>query len=438
MSKLTQPHKIVDARDSNAKPTIQNGAIEGHVLVKNTKNTLPLEKPRLLSLFGYSAKSPDLFAPANGVLGAAWTIGAEPVSIDDVFSGALGKDHNFSAIAINGTMLHGGGSGATTPASFISPLEALKWKAHQEGTALFHDFRSSDPAVDASSDACIVFGNAWAAEGYDRPSLRDDYTDGLVKSVADQCNKTIVILHNAGPRLVDQFIDHPNVTGVIFAHLPGQETGPALVSLLYGESNTWGRLPYTVAKNESDYGDVLDPDLPEDEYEKFPQSTFEEGVYIDYKHFDRKGIEPRYEFGFGLTYTSFEHSNFSAGIAPGVNTAEFPTGAVISGGQADLWDVLATATVTVTNNGTASGAEVAQLYVGLPPKAQAPLRQLRGFEKCFLKVNESATVTFELTRRDLSRWDTGKQKWRLHEGEYDFWVGSSSRKLLLKDKVLVD
>lgn len=444
-SKVTDPHDVVDARDPAAKPTLLEGAIEGHVLVKNTKNTLPLKKPRMLSLFGYSAKSPDLFAPANGALSSSWIIGAEPANVDDIFSGSHDKDYD--AIAINGTMIHGGGSGATTPANFLSPFEVLKTRAYADDTALFHDFRTSDPAVVPVSDACIVFGNAWAAEGYDRPSLRDDYTDGLIISVADQCNKTIVVLHNAGVRLVDNFIDHPNVTAVIFAHLPGQDTGPALIELLYGDSNAWGKLPYTVPRNESDYGDsgLLGPSRPEGKFGRFPQSDFNEGVYIDYRHFDRKDIQPRYEFGFGLSYTSFEFGNMSVSVTDDADIAEFPTGAIVSGGQADLWDEIVTVKVSVRNTGDVEGAEVAQLYIGIPhnedaeddDKGDVPKRQLRGFEKLRLQPGQSEEAVFEVTRRDLSVWDVVAQRWRLRKGEYNFWVGSSSRTLPLNEKVKI-
>lgn len=435
--RVTAPHTIVDARDPAAKSTILEGAIEGHVLVKNTKDTLPLAKPRMLSLFGYSAKSPDLFAPANGALSNSWIIGAEPAKADDIFSGSRDKDYD--AIAINGTMIHGGGSGATTPANFLSPFEALKMRSYADDTALFHDFRTADPAVVPVSDACIVFGNAWAAEGYDRPSLRDDYTDNLIISVADQCNKTIVVLHNAGVRLVDTFIDHPNVTAVIFAHLPGQDSGPAFVSLRYGESNNWGKLPYTVPRNESDYGDagLLGPKPQDGKFERFPQSDFEEGVYIDYRRFDREDISPRYEFGFGLSYTSFEFGDISSSLIDNATTAEFPTGAVISGGQSDLWDELVRVSATVRNTGDVAGAEVAQLYVGIPSTngTDVPKRQLRGFEKLTLDAGASAEVEFLVTRRDLSVWDVTAQRWRLQEGEYKFWVGSSSRKLPLNATV---
>ncbi|GFP52681.1 probable beta-glucosidase M [Trichoderma asperellum] len=422
-SNVLDPHEIVDGRDPAAAPGLLNGAIEGHVLVKNTKNTLPLKSPRMLSLFGYSAKTPDDFNPSSNVLlSQNWITGQEPLNYNYVSANGL------SVFGENGTMFGGGGSGAITPALAVSPFEALKMRAYQDGTAIFNDFISDRPSIEPSSDACIVFGNAWASEGSDRPAIQDDYSDSLIKSVADQCNKTVVIFHNAGPRLVDGFIDHPNVTAVIFAHLPGQESGPALVSLLFGDTSPSGKLPYTVAKNESDYGKVLDPAQPEGEFVNFPQADFNEGIYLDYRYFDKKGIEPRYEFGFGLSYTTFAYSNISINYIEGANTYPWPGGPIVSGGQTDLWDAIATVSVNVKNTGNFAGAEVAQLYIGIPG---APEKQLRGFEKPFLQPNQSETVTFHLTRRDLSVWSVERQKWQLQQGTYKFYVGSSSRRLPL-------
>ena len=319
-----------------------------------------------------------------------------------------------------------------TPASVSAPYDALTQRTYDDGTALMWDFYSPEPDVAGESDACLVIVNAFASEGFDRPGIRDDFTDGLIRHVADRCNNTIVIFHNAGIRLVDQWVEHPNVTALMFAHLPGEASGRALVSLLYGDANPSGKLPYTVARNESDYGDLLSPDLPQGQYEKFPQSNFSaEGVYIDYRHFDAKNITPRYEFGFGLSYTTFNFSDLSIAMHPEVNTDEYPTGPIREGGQIDLWDIVATVNTTVTNTGSMDGAEVAQLYLGIPGPG-VPIRQLRGFEKTFLNVSKEAVVSFDLNRRDLSVWDVGAQKWKMQRGEYEVYVGSSSRVLPLR------
>lgn len=360
------------------------------------------------------------------------TGGAQSANYTDLYLGFFGDlSLQYSGVALNGTLISGGGSGAVSQSFTSSPYDALVAQAYEDSTDLYWDFENGNPLVNPTSNACLVFGNVWATEGYDRPSVRDDYTDGLINHVADQCANTIVVFHNAGIRLVDQFADHPNVTAIIFAHLPGQDSGRALVNLLYGKENPSGRIPYTVAKNETDYDNFLKPDIVLDGmFQHFPQSNFTEGVYIDYRHFDLKNITPRYEFGFGLSYTTFDYGNLQVSQVNG-STDPYPTGAVALGGQVDLWDELVTVTAEVTNSGGADGKEVAQLYLGIPGE-DVPVRQLRGFEKPTIAAGETATVTFTLTRRDLSVWDVAAQKWLLQAGEYTVEVGRSSRDLPLK------
>ncbi|KAH9906814.1 glycoside hydrolase family 3 protein [Xylariomycetidae sp. FL2044] len=440
---LTKPHKIVDARNVSAQQVLLDGAVEGHVLLKNVNNALPLRKPKMLSVFGYSVRNPDQWNyKANGGV-AAWTFGGESSyegrDTNAGFAGEVSSD--FSRIAPNGTLICGGGSGAVTPALISSPFDALSQRAYDDRTAVFWDFYTPDPDVVAGSDACLVVVNAFASEGFDRPGLRDDYTDGLIRHVADRCNNTIVVMHNAGVRLVDQWVDHANVTALVFAHLPGEASGRALVSLLYGDANFSGKLPYTVARNESDYPpQLLDPDLPAGRYAIFPQSDFStEGVFIDYRDFDRRNVTPRYEFGFGLSYTSFAYSNLSVSLRADSNVADvYPSGAVREGGPTDLWDVLADVSATVANTGAVDGTEAAQLYVGIPdPDAGAPARQLRGFDKVAVNASATAPVRFELTRRDLSVWDVGAQMWALPRGTYGIWVGASSRDLALRGELRI-
>lgn len=232
------------------------------------------------------------------------------------------------------------------------------------------------------------------------------------------------------------------MTAVLFAGLPGQESGNSLIDVLYGAVNPAGHLLHTIAKNESDYGNVLNSSVS---FDAFPQSDFTEGVYIDYKHFDRYNITPRFEFGYGLSYTTFAYSNLSISTAKSTTTnstvsrATYPNPeiAIIQGGHPELWDVLFTVSASITNTGSVAGAEVAQLYLGIPG---SPLRQLRGFDKVFIQPNASAIVEFELTRRDLSVWDVVAQQWKLQSGdgvEYKLWIGASSRDLRLSDVLVI-
>ena len=286
------------------------------------------------------------------------------------------------------------------------------------------DFYNQNPTINAASDACIVFINALGAEGWDRPTLQDPYSDMLVENVAANCSNTHVVIHNAGIRMVDRWINNPNVTAVIYAHLPGQDSGQSLVDVIYGVQSPSGRLPYTVAKKDTDYGVTLKPAAPENSELWHPQSNFTEGVYIDYKHFIAHNITPQFEFGYGLTYTTFSYSGLRIQKSSGSYPMQCPTNSSVSaeGGNPLLWETVATVSATITNTGSVAAAEVAQLYVNI---AGGPAKALRGFEKVYLAPSASATVNFQLTRRDLSYWDVVSQSWVLQKGTYAIYVGKS-------------
>lgn len=273
---------------------------------------------------------------------------------------------------------------------------------------------------------------AYASEAFDRVSLQDEFSDQLIKNVATNCSNTIVVIHNAGIRTVDEWIEHPNVTAVIYAGLPGQESGNSIVDILYGDVSPSGRMPFTIAKNESDYGHLLNSTISSGPY---PQSNFTEGLYIDYRHFDKYNITPRYEFGFGLSYTTFSYADLSVKSLNG-STHEYPTEQVPvpQGGPSDLWEVLYEVTVNIENTGEVDAKEVPQLYVNI---ATAPSKQLRGFEAVHVARGATEKATFPITRRDLSIWDVVAQKWKLQSGEYPIYVGASSRDIRLTGKIKV-
>jgi len=435
-----RPHTVVDARDPADDAVNLQGAIEGHVLVKNINNALPLRNPSMISIFGYDAKNPNYNTPAQGF--SAWSLGLQSQNYRSVicgFGSVIATCPPFLPISPNGTQITGGGSGAITPWYIDAPFEALSRRTRADRTALFWDFDTdgANSTIDTNSEACLVFINSAASEGVDRPSLRDDFSDALVKNIASSCNNTIVVIHNAGVRLVDRWIDHPNVTALIFAQLPGQNSGEAITQILYGNISPSGKLTYSIPRNESDYGSLLAPVNYTGWDRYFPQDNFTEGVYIDYRAFDAAGIEPRYEFGFGLTYTTFEYSDLNIQVTSDGNLSEYPVGPVIPGGRADLWDNLVTVTAEITNTGDVEAAEVAQLYLGIPVAGQ-PVRQLRGFDKVEIAPGETRHVQFNLRRRDLSVWDTGAQEWRLTLGtEYRVWVGASSRILPLNGTMVL-
>ncbi|KAK7217991.1 hypothetical protein V2G26_005994 [Clonostachys chloroleuca] len=420
MKNLTEPHEQIDARDPHSKPITLEGAIAGHVLVKNENKTLPFKGPlKMISVFGYDATIPQT-KNTDKLFELGYT------SSEEMAQANLGTPQHFDQAARGGTIVTGGRAGANAPAYMIDPLNALQQRAAVDDTWVNWDLRSHDPSVNAASDVCLVFINAIATEGWDRDGLHDDFSDGLVQNVARKCANTVVVIHAAGIRLVDQWIEHPNVTATVIAHLPGQDSGTALVQLLYGEAGFSGKLPYTLAKNETDYGSVLHPCGKSSDSDTDPQCDFSEGTYLDYRAFDAQHITPRFEFGFGLSYTTFNYTSME------LKREGLAASAPCNG--ENRWDLAATVTASITNTGDREGEEVAQLYIAIP---NSPPRQLRGFEKVRLQPGEDAVLTFELDMRDFAVWDVVSQEWIVQEGEYLIFVGASSRDLRLKDKFVI-
>jgi beta-glucosidase len=389
----------------------------------------------MISLFGYDGVAETQNTP-EGVGINKWLLGLDGVQVlpgvgdfnDTYMWGLFASAEPYGSpapgIALNGTLISGGGSGSTTPACIDAPIDAFRRQAQKDGTFLSWDFYNQNPTINAASEACIVFVNALASEGWDRPSLADSYSDKLIENVAANCSNTHVVLHNAGIRVVDRWINNPNITSVIYAHLPGQDSGQALVDVMYGRQSPSGRLPYTVAKKATDYGKTLKPAHPENSELWHPQANFTEGVYIDYKHFIAHNITPRFEFGYGLTYTTFSYSGLQIQQSGAAYPMQCPTNSsvVAEGGNPLLWETVATVSSTITNTGSVAAAEVAQLYIGIPG---GPAKVLRGFEKVYLAPGASCAVNFELTRRDLSYWDVVSQTWVLQRGSYPVYVGKS-------------
>ncbi|KAL1608428.1 hypothetical protein SLS60_003370 [Paraconiothyrium brasiliense] len=293
----------------------------------------------------------------------------------------------------------------------------------QSGTSVSPSFTN----YASVSEACIVFLNSFSGEGADRTELFNKDQDTMVTSVASECNNTIVVINTQGPRLLEAWIDNENVTAVLYGGYLGQESGNAIADVLYGDVNPSGRLINTIAKNESDYPVSICYDA---------DCNYDEGVYIDYRHFDKYNKTVRFPFGYGLSYTSFEYSEVKLNSTDaGALKSIYPTGTATLGGKSDLFDTVASIDFTLSNTGGLAGEEVAQLYVEYPAAADQPPKQLRGFKKVALEAGASTQVTFEVRRKDISYWDVIAQDWAIAKGDYSFHVSSNSRES--KDSVKV-
>jgi len=194
----------------------------------------------------------------------------------------------------------------------IDPLAAIQAYARDSDAGATVEYSLNDwnfgviDKVSAYADACLVFANANSGEGYltvdgnagDRNNLTLwNNGDALIKHTASVCSNTIAVIHSVGPILFEEWIDHPNITAVLWAQLPGQESGNALVDVLFGAVNPSGRLTYTIAKRREDYNADVVYENPGN-----LQLTYSEGLKIDYRHFDSANIEPRFEFGCVLSF----------------------------------------------------------------------------------------------------------------------------------------
>lgn len=401
-----------DVRGNHGDLIRKHGAA-ATILLKNENNALPLKAPKSIAVFGNDAGE-----DTQGFYNQA--------------------DFEY------GTLASGGGSGTGRLTYLITPLAAIRERAARDKTLVQQWLNNTliiteDVTtlwVPTPPEVCIVFLKTWAEEGADRQHLDSDWQGNeVVESVAGVCNNTIVVTHSSGINTLP-FSEHPNVTAIIAAHYPGQESGNAIVDVLYGDVNPSGKLPYTIAYNGTDYN--APPTTAVNTTGEYDwQSWFDEKLEIDYRYFDAHDIPVRYEFGFGLSYTTFDLENVRAEWLVGSITSVPDSQPILPGGNPLLWTSILRLTVAVSNKGDVFGATVPQVYITFPDSTPAgtPPKQLRGFEKVFLAAGESRDVSFELMRRDLSYWDLVSQQWLIPTGDFVVSVGFSSRDVRETTKV---
>jgi beta-glucosidase len=384
--------------------------IAGIILLKNNNNTLPfnINTDKYFSIYGSPAsRKSDSLDP-------------------DIVDG------------IDGALYQGGGSGYVRPISFIDPLTTLLTKARDDHLQIQYvvdqdDYATINRSLTNGGFAgvhCLVFINAFSRENIDRQNLTAFHNgDKLVKTVAAHCPSTIVIVNSVAQLNLEPWIENPHVTAVVWSGLPGTEYGPAIVDVLFGNYNPGGKLVFTIAKNDSDYGTNITETY---------NSNYTEGVFLDYRHFDKYNITPRYYFGYGLSYTTFSFSSLLISKASEGHHVEqsfyrrHRFSSYINKDLAAFYEPVYTITFTVTNTGSVDGSEVAQLYLSFPEEAAEPPKILRGFERIYLEVGESKTVTLPLTQRDISYWNVVNQKWTVASGKYTVSISTSANNADIK------
>ena len=283
-----------------------------------------------------------------------------------------------------------------------------------EDTATDEQIAEAIAAAKAAKVAVIFAGlpDVYESEGYDRSHMRlPACQNRLIEAVADVNPNTVVVLHNGAP-VEMPWVDR--VRGVLEAYLGGQAVGLATLRVLYGDVNPSGHLAETFPKKLSDNPSYLSYGGEGN------TAVYNEGVFVGYRYYDRKEIEPLFPFGFGLSYTSFAFTDLRLS-AESITDQE-----------------ILTVSVCVKNTGLRTGKTVVQLYVGDKESSVfRPVRELKGFEKVELQPGEEKTVSFRLDRRAFAFWNEQLHDWYAESGEYTIEVGSSSRDIAQRATVTV-
>ena len=255
----------------------------------------------------------------------------------------------------------------------------------------------------SSSDVAIVFvgtDDKTAGEEADRLTLLLPGNQvELIKAVAAVNPNTIVVMQTLGCVEVEEFKNLPNIAGIIFTGFNGQAQGDAMASILFGELNPGGKLNATWYKSVNDLPEITDYNLR--------GSADKNGR--TYWYFNK---DVSFEFGYGLSYTTFEYNNFEIS-----NSSITPNDKI-------------TISVDVKNSGAVDGDEIIQVYLRTPDSPaslQRPIKRLKGFQRVTIPAGQTKTVAINIDCADLWFWDGSKNKLTFDQGKYIFEIGASSK-----------
>ncbi|HLG88555.1 MAG TPA: glycoside hydrolase family 3 C-terminal domain-containing protein [Alphaproteobacteria bacterium] len=268
-------------------------------------------------------------------------------------------------------------------------------------------------AAKAADVAIVVVGSTeeTESEGHDRADMSlPGEQDALVEHVLAANKNTIVVLNNGSPMAMPWIAKAP---AVVEMWLPGEQGSAALADVLLGKTNPSGKLPVSFPRRLEDNPAYLFYPGGRDE-------DYGEGVFVGYRYYIKKKIEPLFPFGHGLSYTRFDYADLRAPEK------------VKAGGTVDV-------SFTLKNSGGRDGKEVVQLYVGAeePPVAR-PVRELKAFQKVALKPGETKEIKLSLSPRDFSYYDVHSHGWVEEPGAYDLFVGASSEDIRLRKVIQVE
>jgi len=366
----------------------------------------------------------EIDAQAHGAL--ARSIGSQIAVLLKNDSGLLPLDANAGSIVIIGqskfvdeACLGGGGSSKVIPLYTVPPLEGMQDVLRDLGSSatvtkvtVADDLANLDEAKNAANEADVVvlMAGLVATEGADQPDanmLNDQ--NRMLDELLSINPTTVVVMKDSNPVLMPWIDKAP---AVLEAWNQGTEDGHVVADLLYGVGNPSGKVPTSYPRSEDD---TLYAGKPErypgtDEGDGYPVIRYSEGLEMGYRWFQAQGIKPLFGFGFGLSYTTFDIADVSVKAPDGLNAP-------------------VTVTASVTNTGPVSGAEVVQVYVGIPVEGQPPKR-LVGFQRVFVEPGESKPVMISIdpaaTNHPFSVWDYCAQNFVIKPGQYTIYVGNSA------------
>jgi beta-glucosidase len=365
----------------------RTAATESIVLLKNEGGALPLGAPKIRSV---AVIGPSAAVARTGGGGSSLVRPKYAVTALDGIKEAAGAQTQVGYAL--GVAMPGDDAGQETPQA--------RDRLRNEAVELA---RKSDAAI-------VVVGYSYKleSEGFDRPSMDlPAGQDELIEAVAAANRNTIVVIAAGAPVAMTRWIGR--VPAVVQAWYGGQEAGHAIGDILFGVQNPSGKLPVTFPKQW--------PDSPA--YGHYPgenlRTAYTEGIYVGYRGFDQRNVEPLFPFGHGLSYTKFDYIGLK--ITP----------AKVAAGQP------VQVTMQVRNSGSRGGAEIVQLYVhDVKSSVDRPLKELKGFRRVMLNPGEARTVSFTLDRSALSFYSTKKDEWVAEPGAFEVWIGASSRDIRLK------
>ena len=311
----------------------------------------------------------------------------------------------------------GGGSGAVDPLYSISLLQGMNGLGEDFPVTYVEDYaKNADVLKDASAVVVSVgFDKHTEKEDHDRTFALPEGQDEMIEFALENNDNVIVVVYSGGGIDMSRWGD--KVSAIVMGWYPGQEGGQAIARMLAGEFSPSGRLPFTMeaaAEDNPTYTNYyVEKPLTKRGHSTL-NVTYGEGVFVGYRGYEKNGVCPAYAFGHGLTYTTFEYSDLKTVKA------------------GDGYDV----TFTVTNTGDFDAAEVAQVYVGEQnPVVVRPAKELKGYDKVFVKAGESAEVKVHLPESAFAYYDVDIHGWNVTPGMFNIMVGAASDDIRLQTEV---